>query len=230
MAEYKRIPATEVGKLIRENLKAEFPGVKFGVKKTSGGSCYTIQWVDGPTSRQVDEVVSMFKGASFDGMYDLKTYNHITNEDGDQIHYGVDYIFSNRSYSAGFLKHMVDYAMATYAFTEDPQFEVIEDTYENYVTAKNSNARFGSEWARDFLVKLCWQYEAGKLPEIPAPVVKEVEQAQQIEEVAISQPITTTTQVTTTDTLRERLNSLDLVNMTPLEALLTLHELKKLVA
>lgn len=93
-----RISLKDTGKAIRETLKVEFPGVKFSVrgKSYSGGSSIDIEWTDGPTKAQVNEVVEMFKGASFDPMQDLKSYRDLTNEDGEKYHYGTDYVFCSR--------------------------------------------------------------------------------------------------------------------------------------
>jgi hypothetical protein len=67
------IPTTEVAKLIRTVLKAQFPGVKFSVRsdKYSGGSAIDINWTDGPTQKSVDALTAVFAGARFDGMIDL---------------------------------------------------------------------------------------------------------------------------------------------------------------
>lgn len=97
----KSISLTDTAKLIRETLKVEFPDVKFSVrsKSYSGGSSIDIRWTDGPTSKQVATFTGMFEGASFDGMIDLKSYRSITNEDGEEIHYSVDFIFEHRECS-----------------------------------------------------------------------------------------------------------------------------------
>src|SRR5262245_14811901 len=70
----KYLSCAETAKLIRAQLKTEFPGVKFSVKsKTySGGASITVGWTDGPTGKAVDEVVQVFSGAGFDGMIDMK--------------------------------------------------------------------------------------------------------------------------------------------------------------
>lgn len=88
IAEYVPTPyisTTETAKLIRAQLKAAFPGQKFSVRsdKYAGGSSITVGWTDGPTTKQVDTVTSIFSGSHFDGMIDLKTHNrHWLNPDG----------------------------------------------------------------------------------------------------------------------------------------------------
>ena len=66
----------ETAKLIRKQLKAKFPAVKFSVKSSrySGGSSIDICWEDGPTSKAVDVVVQPFCGGRFDGMIDMQSH------------------------------------------------------------------------------------------------------------------------------------------------------------
>lgn len=109
MSDMIRYSTTETAALIRLRLKEVFPGVKFGVrsKKYSGGSSIRVSWVDGPTTKDVDAVVEFFEGAVFDGMIDLKSY--VTKEDanGTPIRFGVDYVFTERSYSTEFLTEIL---------------------------------------------------------------------------------------------------------------------------
>lgn len=70
------IDVAETAKLIRKQLKAKFPAVKFGVRsqRYAGGSSIDIDWTDGPTGKAVDSVVKPFCGGRFDGMIDM-AYN-----------------------------------------------------------------------------------------------------------------------------------------------------------
>lgn len=75
----------ETAKLIRERLKAEFPGVKFGVrsKTYSGGASIRVEWTDGPTKAQVEAVTGRYAGGRFDGMIDLAySVDHYLMPDG----------------------------------------------------------------------------------------------------------------------------------------------------
>ena len=67
------ISTTDTAKLIRAQLKAKFPGVKFSVRSDiySGGSSIRVGWTDGPTGDDVEAVTSNFAGGGFDGMIDL---------------------------------------------------------------------------------------------------------------------------------------------------------------
>lgn len=63
-------------KNIRIELARAFPGVKFSVKsrRFSGGDAIDVRWVDGPTSKQVDEIIGRYEAGSFDGMTDSYSY------------------------------------------------------------------------------------------------------------------------------------------------------------
>lgn len=124
----KTIDITEVAKLVREVLKLEFPAAKFTVKSSrySGGSSIRVNWQDGPTTKQVEDVAGFYKGASFDGMTDMKSYHHHTNEAGEQVHYGNDYIFFNRSISAEQLTPFAEY-VAKHYHLETASGETVEN-------------------------------------------------------------------------------------------------------
>ncbi len=79
-------------------LKRAFPGVKFSARTSrySGGDSMTVRWTDGPTSKQVDEIVDRYQGCDFDGMTDSTSYrqNVWIAAFGD-----ANYVFANREYS-----------------------------------------------------------------------------------------------------------------------------------
>jgi len=91
------VSATDTNKLIRAALRESFPGVKFSVRKTPGGSC-RIQWTDGPNAKQVDSLLSAFEGSYVDGMIDYKGQRYAWL-DGKEAHFLVDFIFTDREYS-----------------------------------------------------------------------------------------------------------------------------------
>lgn len=101
------ITCADTAKLLRAALKKNFPGVKFSVRSStySGGASIDIGWTDGPTQKMVDTVATQFQGASFDGMIDLKSY-HDSVLDGEKVHFGADYVHSNRSLSVGVLEQI----------------------------------------------------------------------------------------------------------------------------
>lgn len=67
------IESKEVAKYIRNDLKKNFPGVKFSVK--SDYNSVRVSWTDGPAAKQVDAIIKKYAGGSFDSMIDL-SYNH----------------------------------------------------------------------------------------------------------------------------------------------------------
>lgn len=104
MSEYqptKYVSVADTAKLIRKVLKEQFPGQKFSVRSNSysGGASIRVNWVDGPSRKAVEAAVSYYKGATFDGMIDLKEYVS-REEDGQRVHYGSDYIFCDRDASS----------------------------------------------------------------------------------------------------------------------------------
>lgn len=163
----KYISSNDTAKLIRETLKIEFPGVKFSVKKTRGGSVQ-IEWTDGPTWERVQSVAGFYAGAHFDSMQDLKEYRSHQNEGGERIHYGIDYVLPHRNHSAAFWQRMIDWAMATFAFDEDPQFYVVETSYGGnhyaYAQQRAQHVRFGNEWAIHFLERMANRTNEGEEP------------------------------------------------------------------
>lgn len=92
----------ETAALVRQALKEAFPRVKFSVrsKTYSGGASMHVSWIDGPTVEAVEAITGEFEGADFDGMQDLKTYRK-SYVNGQRVHYGADYIFTDREFSAG---------------------------------------------------------------------------------------------------------------------------------
>jgi len=79
------LSCAETAKLLRQALKARFPGVKFSVHSDtySGGASIRVGWTDGPRNAEVRDVTERFCGADFDGMIDLKSYRgHYLYPDG----------------------------------------------------------------------------------------------------------------------------------------------------
>ncbi len=131
---HEYLTCADTAKLIRKALAGEFPGVKFSVRSSTyaGGASIRVGWTDGPTGKQVDNVVGVFAGADFDGMIDLKTHtSHWLNPDGTVtvahaqgtersrgylpevvgsppgpnaklVRFGADYVFTARDFSDKF--------------------------------------------------------------------------------------------------------------------------------
>jgi hypothetical protein len=105
----------ETAKLVRAALKESFPGVKFSVRSSvySGGASINVNYVDGPTYDQVKAVVGMFEGSYFDGMTDYKGSNY-SSLDGQEVRFGADFIFVNRSFSVALFTILVSEACRYY--------------------------------------------------------------------------------------------------------------------
>jgi hypothetical protein len=102
MAKY--LSCAETAKIIRKELKTNFPKIKFSVRSSvySGGSSIRIQWVDGPSEKAVEKVAKPFRGATFDAYTDSKSY--VAGEyEGEAVHFGSDYIFCTRAMSREFV-------------------------------------------------------------------------------------------------------------------------------
>ncbi len=136
MAQY--IDAAEVARMIRKTLKIEFPSQKFYVRtsKYSMGASVNIKWQDGPTTKQVDDIVKFYEGSHFDGMIDLKTNVYHTTEAGEQIHYMSDHVFTDRKLSADHVRPFADWVVTNYALHTDVHStgERIED-YDYQLTS-----------------------------------------------------------------------------------------------
>lgn len=87
----RKTESADAGAEIRKVLKIAFPGIKFSVRKRSGGNSITIEWENGPTVKQVQSYTNDFKMGSFDGMTDMYSYDN-KNKNIPQ----VKYIFYNR--------------------------------------------------------------------------------------------------------------------------------------
>lgn len=96
----------ETAQLVREALAQAFSKTKFSVRSESYsmGCSIHVNWTDGPTSSQVDRVLSAFERCGFDGMQDLKTYNGPSIYKGRVVNFGADYVQGSRSLSIDALK------------------------------------------------------------------------------------------------------------------------------
>ena len=74
--EKKYLTCAETAKLIRKDLKANFPGVKFSVRSDtySMGASIRVKYTDGPARADVEAVTGKYESAGFDGMVDYKFY------------------------------------------------------------------------------------------------------------------------------------------------------------
>jgi hypothetical protein len=135
--------AAETAKFVRTALKTAFPGQKFSVrsKTYAGGASLSVNWEDGPTERDVDAVVDIYRGSGFDGMQDLKySLSHWLLPNGTvqlaavhhnldakafdkpdpaavRVHFGADYINIQRGLSLSFRRTVAAATLADYGLT-----------------------------------------------------------------------------------------------------------------
>jgi phospholipid N-methyltransferase len=156
------IDSCDVAKLIRFELDKKFPNQKFSVKtkKYSGGSSIDVSWIDGPTTKEVDSIVNLFSGASFDGMIDMQvqhshyltpsglvyggtsgstgsmgTIEPISNscpKNGIKVSLGSNYIFTNRHYNEETEKAAFDYCLGYYIVCDGMQYEDYKNGRTNW--------------------------------------------------------------------------------------------------
>ena len=118
MSDY--ISITETNKLMRKVLKESFPGVKFSVrgKSYAGGGSTNIDWTDGPSSKQVESLISVFEGSYFDGMIDYKGSRYAWL-DGREVSFMADFIFCNRNDSPELEQRIAKRLIDKYDFDKD---------------------------------------------------------------------------------------------------------------
>jgi nitrogen regulatory protein PII-like uncharacterized protein len=87
-AKVKENPTHSTAANIREELKKEFPGMKFSVTSDtySMGNSVRISWTDGPTSDQVEAITDKYQQGHFNGMEDIYEYSN-SREDIPQAKY-----------------------------------------------------------------------------------------------------------------------------------------------
>jgi len=133
------LSCAETAKLVRVALKARFPGQKFSVRSSNyaGGASISVGWTDGPTTKEVDEILNRYEGKSFDGSIDMGCYwQHWLLPDGtvtvaqgtgtegsmgfipsiktdrpegaELVSMGADYVQPSRSFSAEFLRPIAE--------------------------------------------------------------------------------------------------------------------------
>lgn len=146
----------------------------------AGGASIRVGWVDGPTVRLVNTVAKDFEGGGFDGSIDLKfNYDHwllpdgsttvayspgtsgslgyyepIRNnrphDDAELVHFGADYVFTERKFSLEFAKKLAA-QVATYWGVAAP--ELVESKWGGWTFADEGMrwkmAPEGASWGQN---------------------------------------------------------------------------------
>lgn len=91
----------ETSRILKKDLRATFPGVKFSCKLSGSYGTICISWTDGPEEHVVyDYACAGYKTKSFDGMTDSTVYSKKTIVvDGEDCESGAGYIFTRRERS-----------------------------------------------------------------------------------------------------------------------------------
>lgn len=148
MAKY--ISVTETAKLIRQELKNNFKGIKFSVRSNSyaGGASIDVSWTDGPCEPDVSRIVKRFESASFDGMTDSTTY-HTGEWNGEEVHFGSDYVMTNRKYSWAFITAIAEQFCRHYGL---PYTTILLNGKDEDAWANTKNLDYSQEhWFSDLL-------------------------------------------------------------------------------
>jgi len=101
----KYVPLKETNALIRRDLGAAFPGVKFAVRghSYSGGASTDVNYVDGPPKADVEEAAKVFEGSKSDWTGDFRDPVHSAEFDEHgvpiTVSYAPDHVFVNRTFS-----------------------------------------------------------------------------------------------------------------------------------
>lgn len=131
---------TEVAKLIRLELKAAFPAVKFSVRCTHS---VRISYTNGPTVDRVEAIVSKFEGKQFDGMTDSTSYKPPFSYNGEWV-YTYCYVFVSRELSPALVERIAT-AVANYYEISKPAIVAgfVRPTVEE---DKAAWLRTGTDW------------------------------------------------------------------------------------
>jgi hypothetical protein len=121
------LTTAETAKLVRQKLKATFPGQKFSVRSDNyaGGSAIRIRWTDGPRETDVRSAMHTYEGATFDGMIDLKSYKDpvLVTFAGDDmptlVSMGADWVMETRDLSDEYIAMLTDKVNAGLARTTE---------------------------------------------------------------------------------------------------------------
>lgn len=83
---------------IRRELAKEFQGIKFSVTSSifSGGNDINISWTDGPTTKEIDDIVNKYNDHATDYTGDFRDP---TNEVFNSLYGGAKYVMTNRRMS-----------------------------------------------------------------------------------------------------------------------------------
>lgn len=155
---------TETNKLIRAELKATFPGIKFSVRAGSGGGSTRITWTDGPAEATVEKVVGNYAGSQTDYTGDYTDPRTTTDAQGNPVHYGAGYIFTSRLLSPEMKAEGEMHAAKLMGIDHvNPEVSYTDDTANLHHVEQFIGFRIGNGWTfGDVIVR----HVAGRLAEL----------------------------------------------------------------
>jgi hypothetical protein len=179
----RRISTAETAALLRKALKAAHPAVKFRVrsKTYSGGSSIHVSWTDGPITPHVEATASLYQGARFDGMADVRHYHDslLSTDDGAEVvRYSADFVMCQRDISPGYL---ADLENELAAFTGEP-YDPCRSYHAAALAAPGSDepARLcrtqDKTWGSELVHRLAWSRPRPAAPRQPATTTPTGEQ------------------------------------------------------
>lgn len=129
---------SKAAKLIRAELKTNFPKIKFRVSSRSyaGGNSIDINWDNGILTEHVKKIVNKYQYGHFDGMYDLYEMSNC-REDIPQ----VKYVFCNRNITNDIEEKAFNFGKSIFSFLsniknmDESSEELFKQT--KYWTARN---------------------------------------------------------------------------------------------
>ncbi len=135
--EKEKTEAAKVSKLIREDLKSNFPTIKFNVHSStfSMGNLINIYWTDGPTSKTIEYLLAKYLMGYFDEMTDSYVHSNFRSDIPQ-----VKYLTFKRSMS-----DLVTRQLMKSIKTENNNIEVNFETMSQLIRTKFSETNFNPE-------------------------------------------------------------------------------------
>ena len=108
--------AATAAKAIKNELKKQFPGIKFSVRSDNfaGGNSVDIEWMDGPTVEEVEQITDKYQYGHFDGMVDMYEYSNM-RKDIPQ----AKYVMTDRRMSNFIRSQIAEYLRQNFAGCEN---------------------------------------------------------------------------------------------------------------
>lgn len=160
------ITVTETAKLIRQDLKKNFPNIKFSVrsKSYSMGASIDISYTGNVKQETVMSVTNKYRGSGFDVMQDLK-YSVTGELNGESVHFGSDYVFVSRHFSKSEVEKFAEFIANHYNFEDAitgdyklPEYEITESEYSGASVNPLNSTMFGNRYFESYVNYIMHDY------------------------------------------------------------------------